>query len=279
MKKLAENKSFGGQQLQFQHTSDVLSCDMQFSIYLPPQAEQSTVPVLYWLSGLTCTDQNFVTKAGAQRVASRLGVAIVAPDTSPRGEHVPDEADSWDFGSGAGFYLNATQSPWAANYQMYDYIAKELPALINAEFPVDSKRVSIFGHSMGGHGALTIALKNPDAFKSVSALSPIVSLFNCTWGLKALSNYLGEDQSAWEGYDSCRLVAKAQTHLPILVDQGLADDFLEEGLKTELLVEASRAAEYPMQIRYQEGYDHSYYFISSFIEEHLEFHAGYLNNA
>lgn len=279
MQQIAANKCFGGQQLQCQHVSDVLGCDMQFSIYLPPQSEHAKVPVLYWLSGLTCTDQNFVTKAGAQRVAARLGVAIVCPDTSPRGENVPDEPDSWDFGSGAGFYLNATQEPWDANYQMYDYVAKELPKLINDQFPVDSERVSIFGHSMGGHGALTIALKNPGAFKSVSALSPIVSLFNCSWGLKALNNYLGEDQSTWENYDSCHLVGKAKTHLPVLVDQGLADEFLEEGLKTELLVEAAKAAGYPMQIRYQEGYDHSYYFIASFIEEHLEFHALHLADA
>ena len=280
MQILATNKCAGGQQMQFQHASAVLACDMTFSIFLPPQAEQAKVPVLYWLSGLTCSDQNFVTKAGAQNMAAKLGIAIVCPDTSPRGEHVPDDSEkSWDFGLGAGFYVNATQSPWDTNYQMYDYVSKELPALINAEFPVDGSHVSISGHSMGGHGALTIALKNPNAYKSVSAFSPIVSPINCPWGQKALSHYLGEATTDWEAYDSCHLVANAQTHLPLLIDQGLADDFLERELKTELLVEAAKAADYPMQIRYQDGYDHSYFFIASFIQEHLEFHAKHLNDA
>lgn len=278
MEQIAANKIFGGQQLQYQHRSDALNCEMQFSVYLPPQAEQKKVPVLYWLSGLTCTDQNFVTKAGAQKYAAEHGIAIVCPDTSPRGEGVPDDPDgSWDFGLGAGFYVNATQEPWARNYQMYDYVLNELPEIVNANFPIDSERVSISGHSMGGHGSLTIALKNPKRFKSASAFSPIVSPMNCAWGKKALGNFLGNNRVDWEPYDSCELVLKADVHLPVLVDQGGADDFLDEQLKTELLIEASKQASYPMSIRYQEGYDHSYYFVASFIEEHLAFHARYLN--
>ena len=278
MQQLSANKIFAGQQLQCQHSSEVLGCDMQFSIYLPPQAENAQVPVLYWLSGLTCTDQNFVTKAGAQRYAAEHGVAIVCPDTSPRGEGVPDDPESaYDFGLGAGFYVNATQQPWAEHYQMYSYVTEELPAIINANFSVDPKRMSISGHSMGGHGALTIALKNPSQYKSVSAFSPIVSPLTCPWGEKALGNYIGEDKAAWAEYDTCSLVAQAQTHLPVLVDQGTADNFLEEQLKTPLLIAAADAAGYPMQVNYQEGYDHSYFFISSFIGTHLEFHAKHLN--
>jgi S-formylglutathione hydrolase len=250
---------------------------MTFSIFLPPQAEQGKVPVVYWLSGLTCTDENFVAKAGAQRYAAELGLAVVAPDTSPRGEGVPDDPDgAWDFGLGAGFYVNATREPWRKHYRMYDYIVDELPALINREFPVDGSRAGISGHSMGGHGALTIALKNPGRFKSATAFSPICSPLNCPWGEKALGNYLGPEREAWREYDTTALLAAASERLPVLVDQGDADNFLEEQLKTPLLEQACADAGYPMTIRMQEGYDHSYFFIASFIGDHLAFHAGCL---
>lgn len=277
MEQIGANLCFGGQQLRYSHTSDVLDCEMTFSIFLPPQVSEGRVPVLYWLSGLTCTDENFVTKAGAQRYASELGVAIVAPDTSPRGEGVPDDPDAaYDFGLGAGFYLNATQAPWNAHYQMYDYITLELPELINAGCPVDPDRIAISGHSMGGHGALTIALKNPDRYQSASAFSPICSPVNCPWGEKALGNYLGPDTAAWQEYDASALVALASKKLPVLVDQGDADDFLETQLQTHRLKSACENANYPMTIRMQPGYDHSYFFIASFIGEHLAFHAEHL---
>jgi S-formylglutathione hydrolase len=277
MEQIGANRCFGGQQLRFFHASQALGCDMTFSIYLPPQAEEGVVPVLYWLSGLTCTDENFVTKAGAQRYAAEHGIAVVAPDTSPRGEGVPDDPEAaYDFGLGAGFYVNATRAPWSEHYRMYDYVTRELPELVEADFPVDATRVGISGHSMGGHGALTIALKNPGRFKSVSAFSPICSPMNCPWGEKALGNYLGEDREAWLDYDSCALVAAASEQLPVLVDQGDADDFLQEQLHTHLLQEACELADYPMTIRMQEGYDHSYFFIASLIGEHLAFHAGHL---
>jgi S-formylglutathione hydrolase len=273
MESIACNKMFGGEQRRYKHKSETLSCDMHFSIYLPPQVSEGRVPVLYWLSGLTGTDENFVIKAGAQRVASELGLAIVMGDTSPRGEDVPDDPEqAYDFGLGAGFYLNATQAPWNKHYKMYDYVTQELPALINDNFPVDPSRQSIFGHSMGGHGALSIALKNPDKYKSVSAFAPIVSPINCPWGCKAFKSYLGEDVSTWQEYDSAALIAKATTHLPMLVDQGTADEFLDNQLKPELLLEAAEKAGYPLQFIEREGYDHSYFFIASFIEEHLRFH-------
>ena len=277
MERIGANTCFGGQQLRYSHASAVLGCDMTFSIFLPPQARQGKVPVLYWLSGLTCTDENFVTKAGAQRYAAELGIAIVTPDTSPRGEGVPDDPEeAYDFGLGAGFYVNATQAPWSDHYRMYDYISCELPALVAAEFPVDDSRVSISGHSMGGHGALTIALKNPGRFKSVSAFAPICSPLHCPWGEKALGNYLGDDREAWAQYDTCALLSLASERLPILVDQGDADNFLEEQLQTPLLEQAAQEADYPMTIRMQPGYDHSYFFIASFIGEHLAFHAANL---
>ena len=277
MEQIGENRSFGGRQLRFTHASRTLNCDMNFSVYLPPAAEHGEVPVLYWLSGLTCTDENFVTKAGAQHYAARHGVAIVAPDTSPRGEGVPDDPEgAYDFGLGAGFYVNAVQEPWANHYQMYDYVATELPALVAAQPSIDAERAGIFGHSMGGHGALTIALKNPQNYRSVSAFSPICSPLNCPWGEKALGNYLGGDREHWKQHDSTELIRAAQQHLPILVDQGAADDFLHEQLKTELLQQASAEANYPITIRMQPGYDHSYFFISSFIGEHIEFHMQHL---
>jgi S-formylglutathione hydrolase len=277
MEQTDKHLCFGGEQLQYKHRSDVLSCDMHFSIFLPPQAKKEAVPVIYYLSGLTCTDQNVVTKAGYQHIAAEYGIAIVAPDTSPRGEDVPDDPEgAYDFGLGAGFYVNATEAPYSKHYQMYDYIRDELPKLINEHFPVDGERVAITGHSMGGHGALTIAFKNPEMFTSVSAFSPIVSPTQCAWGHKALTGYLGADRSKWEDYDACLLAAKSSKQLPVLVDQGGADDFLNEHLKTHLLIEAAQKANYPMTVRMQAGYDHSYFFIASFIEEHIHFHAQYL---
>lgn len=275
-----ENRSFGGRQLRYRHHSEVLHCDMHFSIFLPPQAETGSVPVLYWLSGLTCTDENFVQKAGAQRIAAELGIAIVSPDTSPRGEHVPDDPEnSYDFGHGAGFYLNATQAPWSEHYHMYDYITAELPTLINNHFPVNPEQCSIFGHSMGGHGALTIALRNPGRYQSVSAFAPICSPSRCPWGQNALKRYLGEDESQWATCDTTRLILSGATPLPTLVDQGKNDEFLETHLQPELLVEACRDANYPIQFRLQPEYDHSYFFIASFMEEHLRFHAKYLSQS
>lgn len=250
---------------------------MNFSIFLPPRAEGEKVPVVYWLSGLTCTDENFVIKAGAQRYAAELGLAVVAPDTSPRGDGVPDDPDgAWDFGLGAGFYLNATAEPWARHYRMYDYIVTELPALLESSFPVDGGRAAISGHSMGGHGALTIALKNPGRFRSVSAFAPICSPMRCPWGEKALGGYLGPDREAWREYDTTELLRRAEERLPVLVDQGGADEFLKAQLRLDLLEAASAEADYPMTVRWQPGYDHSYYFIASFIGEHLAFHAGCL---
>mgnify|MGYP003624209005 CR=1 FL=1 len=279
MEQIDAHKSFGGQQLRYRHQSRVLNCEMTLSIYLPPQAEQGPVPALYWLSGLTCTDENFVTKAGAQAYAAKYGMAIIAPDTSPRGEDVPDDPEgAYDVGLGAGFYVNATQSPWNQHYQMYDYVVNELPALINQHFPINGTRVSISGHSMGGHGALTIALKNPDQYKSVSAFAPICSPTNCPWGQKALGLYLGDDQGTWKQYDTVELIKQHSAHqpLPVLIDQGDQDNFLQEQLKTELLEAACRTENYPMTIRRQPDYDHSYYFIASFIGEHIKFHAQYL---
>jgi S-formylglutathione hydrolase len=277
VEQIADNRCFGGRQLRFTHASTSLSCNMHFSVYLPPAAAKGKVPVLYWLSGLTCTDENFVQKAGAQQYAAQHGVALVAPDTSPRGEGVPDDpAGAYDFGLGAGFYINATQAPWSRNYRMYDYVLDELPALVAANLPIDGARAGIFGHSMGGHGALTIALKNPERFRSVSAFAPICSPLNCPWGEKALGNYIGADREAWKQYDTTELVRAARQQLPVLVDQGDADDFLATQLKTALLEKACADASYPMTIRMQAGYDHSYFFIASFIGEHIGFHRAYL---
>lgn len=277
MKLLSSVQSFGGLQNQYEHASATLNCTMQFSVYLPPQAQAGQpVPVAYWLSGLTCTDQNFATKAGAQRVAAELGIAIVMPDTSPRGEAVPDDADkAYDFGLGAGFYVDATQTPWNAHYRMYSYIVDELPALLEANLPFSGKR-AVFGHSMGGHGALTIALNNPDRYASVSAFSPIVSPSQCPWGQKALGFYLGEDQAAWKRHDTVALIRAGARQLPMLVDQGLADNFLAPQLKTDLLENALEETGYQAEVRYHAGYDHSYYFIATFIEDHLRFHAKHL---
>ena len=267
-------KSACGWHKRYRHRSAVLGCDMVFAVYLPPQAEQGgKLPVLYWLSGLTCTDENFMQKAGAHKLAAELGMIIVAPDTSPRGAEVPDDPDkAWDFGLGAGFYLNATQEPWARHYRMYDYVVQELPALIEANFPVSDKR-GISGHSMGGHGALVCALRNPGRYQSLSAFAPISNPSNCPWGEKAFSRYLGDERSRWREWDACALLAEATEKLPILVDQGDRDDFLENQLKPDALKAAAQAAGHPLTLRLQPGYDHSYYFIASFIDDHLRHHA------
>lgn len=277
IERVSGNRCFGGEQLVFSHQSAQTGTRMRFGIYLPPQAQGGKVPVLYWLSGLTCTEENFVTKAGAQRIAAELGVAIVAPDTSPRGLGYPGEDESHDFGTGAGFYVDATVEPWARGYRMYSYVNEELPALVASGFPVDASRSAIFGHSMGGHGALTIALRNPGLFRSVSAFAPICSPTRCPWGEKALSRYLGSDKAGWAQYDASALIAKlGWKGAPILVDQGTADSFLAEQLKPDLLEQACRSAGVALNLRRQEGYDHSYYFMSTFMEDHLRFHAANL---
>ncbi len=278
LERLSTVRCFGGEQHRFKHRSTALNCDMIFAIFLPPQAADASVPVVYYLSGLTCTDENFVTKAGAQRAAAELGVAIVAPDTSPRGDGVPDDPEGgYDMGLGAGFYLNATQAPWSHHYHMYDYVVTELPQVAAQACPqLDTSCAAITGHSMGGHGALTIGLKNPDRYASFSAFSPIVAPTQCPWGQKAFTHYLGADESTWSEYDTCELIRQATERRPILIDQGAADNFLKEQLKTHLIQEASDAANYPIEVRMHEGYDHSYYFIASFIESHLAFHAEYL---
>ena len=253
---------------------------MYFSLYLPPQAASANVPVLYWLSGLTCSDENFVQKAGAQRYAAEHGVAIVTPDTSPRGEGVPDdEHGAWDFGLGAGFYVNATEAPWSTHYHMYDYITEELPNILGENFSLNIQLSSIFGHSMGGHGALVIALRNPGRYHSVSAFAPIVAPSQCPWGEKALGNYLGDDLEAWKNYDSCELIASGASQIPTLIDQGEADEFLELQLKTNLLEETCSSTGYEATIRRQPGYDHSYFFIASFVGSHIAFHAQALAQA
>jgi S-formylglutathione hydrolase len=276
LEQVSANKMFGGKQIKFKHKSDVLNCNMIFSIYLPPNASAvNKVPVIYWLSGLTCTDDNFVQKAGAQQYAAEEGVAIVCPDTSPRGDDVPgDPNKAWDFGLGAGFYVNATQDPWKKNYQMYDYVTKELPAVLKAsDLPIDTSNCSIMGHSMGGHGALTIALKNPGKYRAVSAFSPICSPMNCPWGEKALGNYVGQDKAAWIQYDASALIPMAKERLHILVDQGQEDGFINNQLKPELLQAACLAAKHPLTLRMHAGYDHSYFFIATFIADHIAHHA------
>jgi S-formylglutathione hydrolase len=276
LEQIAANRSFGGWHKRFRHRSAALGCDMVFAVYLPPQAEQGTVPVLYWLSGLTCTDENFMQKAGAQRLAAQLGIAIVTPDTSPRGSEVPGDPDgSWDFGHGAGFYVNATQAPYDRHYRMYDYVVHELPALVEAALPVTARR-AISGHSMGGHGALICALKNPGRYVSVSAFAPICHPSVVPWGEKALSRYLGPDRAVWAEWDAVALLAQAPERLPLLVDQGEADGFLTEQLRPEDLRAAAAKAGHPLTLRLQPGYDHSYYFIASFIDDHLRHHAAAL---
>lgn len=273
---LSTNRMFGGVQGVYRHQSRETKTPMTFSVFLPPQAAEAgaRLPVVWYLSGLTCTHANVTEKGQFQRACAELGLIFVAPDTSPRGEGVPDDAEgAYDFGLGAGFYVDATQAPWAANYRMESYIVSELPELIAANFPVDMARQGLTGHSMGGHGALTLALKNAGRWKSVSAFAPISSPMRCLWGEKALGGYLGEDRAAWRRYDATALLDDGARLGALLVDQGEADNFLEGQLKPELLEEACRKAGVPLTLRRQPGYDHSYYFIASFMEDHLRWHA------
>ena len=275
--RISETNCFGGRIGFYSHRSTVNDCDMEFSVFVPPQAADRKVPVLTFLSGLTCTEENFMVKSGAQRVAARLGLMLVSPDTSPRGEDVADDPDDdYDMGLGAGFYLNATQEPWSRHYHMYDYITKELPPIIFNNFPGDPERQGLTGHSMGGHGALTIGLRNADRFRSLSAFAPICTTLHSPWGQKALGYYLGDDRSTWEEYDACEVARRSgdvTTYDRILVDQGANDPFLSEQLKPELLEAACKESGLPLELRIHDGYDHGYYFISTFIEEHLRFHA------
>lgn len=271
---LSSNKVFGGLHQQYQHMSTSTGCEMRFAIFLPPQSHVKPVPVVYWLSGLTCTDENFMQKAGALGIAAKLGIAIVAMDTSPRGESVADAEDgAYDLGQGAGFYLNATEAPWAKHYRMFDYVLTELPELIEANFSVSDKR-AISGHSMGGHGALVLGLTS-ERYTSISAFSPICHPISSPWGKKAFTAYLGENLDSWKQYDSAELMRAKGISTPILIDQGLDDPFLEKELKPESLQDFLEQKSYPLTLRMQSGYDHSYYFIASFIEEHLVFHAKY----
>ena len=269
MEILSETKCFGGRQRTLRHASEATGTPMQVSVFLPAIAETERVPVLYYLSGLTCTEENVTAKGGAQRFAAEHGIAVVAPDTSPRGLDLPGEHDDWDFGSGAGFYVNATESPWCDHYRMYDYVTEELPRVLSASQPVDIQRASITGHSMGGHGALVVALRNPKRYASVSAFAPITSPTRCPWGERALSAYLGKDRSNWVDYDASLLVKNSQHPSQILIDQGSADGFLEDQLKPELFESACREAGQPLLLRMQEGYDHSYFFIATFMGDHV----------
>ncbi|CCQ10500.1 S-formylglutathione hydrolase [Pseudoalteromonas luteoviolacea B = ATCC 29581] len=275
LQNVSQHRVFDGWHKQYMHRSEVLNCTMRFAIFLPPQAsEKLKVPVLYWLSGLTCTDENFMQKAGVFRVAAELGIAIVAMDTSPRGEAVADDS-GYDLGQGAGFYVNATQAPWDAHYKMDDYVTKELPALIQTHFPI-TDTAAIAGHSMGGHGALTLGLKNTEQYVSISAFSPISNPTQCPWGEKAFTAYFGQDMEKWKQHDASILLQTSAASTPILVDQGEADNFLVEQLKPHTLELAAQRYSGRFELRMHPGYDHSYYFISSFIDDHLRFHAEYL---
>lgn len=273
---VSEQKSAGGRYLRVSHYSNVLDCSMTFGIFLPPQAEQAPCPAVWFLSGLTCTDENVMQKSGAHRVAAELGLVLIAPDTSPRGTYTPGEDDDISYGASAGFYLNATQAPWAAHYRMFDYVTEELPALVAAHFPVNGN-MSITGHSMGGHGAMVCALRLPERYASVSAFAPIAAPSHGCWGKTAFSQYLGDDQAAWAAYDSTELVLRAagqgEARLPLLIDQGDADEFLVDNLMPERLEQACHVTGHPLTLRRHAGYDHSYYFIASFIEDHLRYHA------
>ncbi|SIP98762.1 S-formylglutathione hydrolase [Pseudacidovorax sp. RU35E] len=278
MERIEHHASFGGRQEVWKHTSAVLGCEMKLGVYLPPAAlAGEACPVLYWLSGLTCSEQNFITKAGAQQHAAQQGLILVAPDTSPRGEAIANDP-AYDLGQGAGFYLNATQAPWAPHFRMEDYVVQELPALVEQHFATTARR-GISGHSMGGHGALTLALRHPGRYASVSAFSPIVAPTQVPWGQKAFAAYLGEDRSAWAAHDAVELIGTATERLPLLVDQGEGDEFLAGQLKPELLQKACDAAGHPLTLRMQPGYDHSYYFVASFIGDHVAHHAKALKSA
>lgn len=276
MKTISTAKSHGGIQGVYSHASEACACDMTFAVFVPPQAKDGPCPVLWYLSGLTCTHANVMEKGEYRRMAAELGLIVVCPDTSPRGENVPDEKDNWRFGSGAGFYVDATEAPFAANYRMYSHIVDELPNLIASNFPADMARQSIFGHSMGGHGALTIALKNPERYRSCSAFAPIVHPSTADWSSSAFERYLGPNEADWRAYDACLLIEDGCRFDAFLVDQGKADGFLQDGLRPWLLEEACRKAGIPLTLRMQDGYDHSYYFISSFMEDHLRWHASRL---
>jgi S-formylglutathione hydrolase len=274
---ISESACFGGTIAFYRHLSQVCNGEMRFSVYLPPQAQSQKVPVLYFLSGLTCTEENFMVKAGAQQFAAEHGLMLVAPDTSPRHTGIPGEDDDWDFGSGAGFYVDATQEPWKAHYRMYSYVVDELPALITEHFPAEGNRQGIFGHSMGGHGALVCALRHPDRYRSVSAFAPIAAPMHCPWGHKAFTGYLGADQEAWRAYDASELVLNTQLDHSILIDQGTVDPFLEKQLLPDRFQQACTKAGQPLTLRMQPNYDHSYYFITTFVADHIRHHAAALN--
>ena len=278
MEHIESIKEFGGWLNRYRHRSQVCNCDMTFSVYLPPAAEKEKVPAVYWLSGLTCTDDNFRVKAGAQRYAAELGLALVIPDTSPRGAEVADVPERYDLGQGAGFYVNATLPPWARHYQMYDYVTRELPALVEQKLPLTAIR-SITGHSMGGHGALICALKEPGRSRSVSAFAPICHPMACSWGQGCFRSYLGDDRGAWVAYDATRLIEEGAAAIPLLVDQGTADEFLAQQLHPASLERICTARNFPLTLRWREGYDHSYHFVATFIGEHLAYHAGHLRDA
>jgi S-formylglutathione hydrolase len=275
IERVSESRCFEGRQIVYKHASAACACTMRFAVYLPPAAERGPVPALYWLSGLTCTEENFSVKAGAQRYAAELGLALIIPDTSPRGVNIPGEDAQMDVGTGAGFYVNATEAPWAAHYRMYDYIRDELPAAVNANLPVDAARKSISGHSMGGHGAIILGIRNPQQFRSVSAFAPIASASQSAWGQQALTAYLGADRRRWSEYDAAAVIRAKPSRHELLVDQGMADPYLEQLLPNELK-EACRASGQRLNYRERAGYDHGYYFVSTFIAEHLRFHAAAL---
>ncbi|VAW72494.1 S-formylglutathione hydrolase [hydrothermal vent metagenome] len=280
MQQIEHVKEFGGWLNRYTHNSESCHCEMTFSVYLPPAADTQKVPAVYFLSGLTCTDDNVRIKAGAQRYAAELGLALIMPDTSPRGESVADAPDRYDLGQGAGFYINASREPWASHYQMYDYVTRELPTLIETELPLIPGLKSISGHSMGGHGALICALKNPDAYRSVSAFAPICHPVQCGWGEGCLSEYLGEDREIWKSWDATELVKAGAKPVPLFIDQGTGDEFLAEQLNPQALLDACQEqGNFPVTLRMQEDYDHSYHFIASFIGEHLAFHAQHLQTS
>ncbi|QKD05126.1 S-formylglutathione hydrolase [Mesorhizobium loti] len=278
MKTISSARSHGGVQGVYSHPSDVCACDMTFAVFVPPQAREKPCPVVWYLSGLTCTHANVMDKGEYRRMAAELGLIVVCPDTSPRGADIPDEKDNWQFGSGAGFYLDATQEPYARNYRMYSYVTEELPVLIAREFPADMTRQAILGHSMGGHGALTIALKNPERFKSCSAFAPIVQPSTAGWSRPAFEKYLGADETSWRGYDATLLIEDGHRFPELFVDQGTADGFLNDGLRPWLLEAACAKAGIPLTLRMQDGYDHSYFFISTFMDDHLRWHAQRLSD-
>lgn len=275
---ISSHRCFGGTQFFHSHESHECGTEMKFSVFVPPQAGERAVPVLYYLAGLTCTEETFMMKAGAQRMAAELGIMLVAPDTSPRKARLPGDDASWDFGIGAGFYVDATQAPWSQHYRMYSYVTRELPQLVQSLPNVRTDRQGIFGHSMGGHGALVCALRNPQQYRSVSAFAPIAAPMQCPWGHKAFGNYLGNDREQWAQYDASELVAKQRFDFRILIDQGTADKFLVEQLKPELFEAACRESGTALTLRRQDGYDHGYYFISTFVEDHLRHHAKHLQN-